>query len=84
MLTGNVPLANAPRPSRLNNAIPRRLDRAIMRAIDPEPENRYPSAAAMRDAIGRAAVPAKSRWWLAAVLAGAGLLALLAVLLAGF
>jgi len=60
LLTGEVPLASAPPPSRVNRALPRRLDRVIMRCLAPRPEDRYASAAEARDALQRAMAPRRA------------------------
>jgi len=58
MLTGNVPLEPIVRPSRLNPAIPRSIDRVVMRSLASRPSQRFQDAKAMRAAIDRAMAPA--------------------------
>jgi hypothetical protein len=74
MLSGEVPLADALPPSRVHPEVPKALDRVVMRALAENPEERFQSAAEMKEALERAGRAGKSTFfWL-----GAGLLVLLA------
>lgn len=53
LLTGEVPAAGAVRlaPHRLRKEVPERISAAVMKAIDPDPERRWPSVAGFVDAL---------------------------------
>jgi len=56
MLTGRIPLGGVKPPSQVWPGVPKRLDAAVMRCIEPEPADRYETAADLRaalDAAGR-------------------------------
>ncbi len=78
MLTGEVPMAQAPPPSRVNRALPRRLDRVIMRCLSHDPARRFASADEMKRAIHGALRPATTKY----VLLGLGALVLAGLLYA--
>jgi eukaryotic-like serine/threonine-protein kinase len=62
-------------PSKLNHEIPHELDRIVMKAIAPDPADRYPTAAALQIDLDAMAKPKSKAWlWI--------LLAVLAVLIA--
>lgn len=44
-----------PRPSEINSAVSPSLDRFVMRALEPAPDDRWPSAGAMRHELGNIA-----------------------------
>lgn len=67
MLTGEVPMAQAPPPSRVNRALPSRLDRVIMRCLSHDPAKRYHSAEETKRAIHAALRPAKAKYLFLAV-----------------
>lgn len=77
MLTGNIPLDPAPRPSQLNHSLPSALDRAIMKSLARRPEMRYPDARAMRRAIEGALQPFLTPLRLAGLLVFLGIIAVL-------
>lgn len=57
MLTGEVPLADPLPPSRLHRELPRALDPVILRALAEDPEARFDSAIAMKQALESALRP---------------------------
>lgn len=80
MLSGEVPLADALPPSRVHPEVPKALDRVVMRALAENPEERFQSAAEMKEALERAGRAGNSTFfWL-----GAGLLVLLAGAMAAY
>ena len=56
MLTGHVPRGRPVSPRRLVPRVSRRIEAVAMRALETDPARRYPTAAAMADAL-RAATP---------------------------
>ena len=83
-ILGSILTESPEKPSSINNAIPARLDRVILEAMDKEPANRYQSAADLSADLAywqEAAHLRTRRWALAAAgtglasLAGAGFLA---------
>jgi hypothetical protein len=74
MLSGEVPMGDALPPSRVHSEVPKALDRVVMRALAENPEERFQSAAEMKEALERAEHSRKSPMlWV-----GLGLLVLLA------
>ncbi|MET8153498.1 serine/threonine-protein kinase, partial [Actinoplanes sp. NPDC005259] len=51
MLTGRPPAAGACAPSKLRGGISRQVDQIVLRALDPDRNRRWPSAAALADAF---------------------------------
>ena len=54
MLCGEVPLTDALPPSRVHPEVPRSRDRVVMRGLAEKPEERFQSAAEMKEALERA------------------------------
>ncbi len=54
LLTGEVPLGQAKRPSHVNHTLPRRLDPVIMRCLESRPENRFKNATETHAALQKA------------------------------
>ncbi len=82
MLTGEIPVGAVGLPSRVAAGVPKSLDSVVMCCLQPRAEDRYESAAALRDALDRAAQrTGKTKW---AVLGVAAVVVFaLAVLLIG-
>jgi hypothetical protein len=57
MLTGHVPRGRPVSPRRLVPRISKRVEAVAMRALEPDPARRYPTAAAMADALRSATPP---------------------------
>lgn len=70
MLTGEVPLADALPPSRVHREVPRALDAVLLRAIAEDPEARFDSAIAIKQALESALRPRiSSALWVGLILA---------------
>jgi serine/threonine-protein kinase len=57
MLTGHVPRGRPVSPRRLVPRVSKRVEAVAMRALEPDPARRYPTAAAMADALRSATPP---------------------------
>jgi serine/threonine-protein kinase len=53
LLAGEVPRGRAPPPSTLAPEVPKSLDEAVIRGLDPDPARRFPSARSFLDALDR-------------------------------
>jgi hypothetical protein len=76
MLTGRMPHPTAPAgtvpaPAKLRSALPAHVDQAVLRALQPDPERRWPSVDAFRTALEAPARPPR-RFGAAHRLAAAG------------
>jgi hypothetical protein len=60
MLTGQTPRTGVA-PSKLRPAVPRQVDRVVLRALDTDRARRWPTAAAFASALDSAATPARAR-----------------------
>jgi len=74
LLTGTTPRGNFESPRELRSAIPVRISEATMRALKPNPNNRFPSTQDFLTEIERARAQKSSRrWWIPMI--GIGVLA---------
>ncbi len=54
MLTGEIPVGRVKRPSQISPETPKGLDTVVLTCLEPNAEERYESASALRSALGRA------------------------------
>jgi hypothetical protein len=62
MLTARTPDGPAVAPSKVRPGIPRQVDRVVLRALAPRRDRRFPTAAALADALDEAAAHAPLRF----------------------